>query len=471
MGAVVAHHLGLKSSSACHVADQGDWLHGSFNLCILIAIDDWDKKRVLIRFPLHIVLVKLSDLVMGMRRSAVKLGPTLGFKRIARMYPYRACMALPCLLFTRLEYLPIVSRYFLQIRRQILSWLGYAVSSYYVRHHAPNHIYSHRVTDAGYILVEYIEEAKGEMLSSTWPTGQHDIKLRTNLFHGLARILLNLTKISLPRIGSFVIDNNGFLNLTNRPLSAEIQQLENENIRTGIPRDYTYSTVDSYIVDVLSLHDSRFRHQPNAINDLGDCGYPLACLSAMRTIFPSFFQRDFHRGPFSFDLTDLHQSNIFVDVDWNVTYLVDLEWVCSRPIEMVSTPYWLTNKGVDQLISEEYDELRTEFMEILKDEEEKLQPVTPNAIGNKGNRGGVHPRLSDVMSQTWSTGTFYPSGLFSIFSKHIRPLFLTENLEEFHLIMPFLWGKKIGHIAGCKLADKRQYEEDLRRAFDEEGSD
>lgn len=37
-----------------------------------------------------------------------------------------------------------------------------------------------------------------------------------------------------------------------------------------------------------------------------------------------------------FTLTDLHQSNIFVDNDWHITAIVDLEWACSRPIKAVN---------------------------------------------------------------------------------------------------------------------------------------
>lgn len=51
MRAVVAYHLGLPSA-ACHVAEEENWLHGSFNVCVPVAIDGWNKKRVLIRFPL-----------------------------------------------------------------------------------------------------------------------------------------------------------------------------------------------------------------------------------------------------------------------------------------------------------------------------------------------------------------------------------------------------------------------------------
>ncbi|KAI9045929.1 uncharacterized protein KD926_005872 [Aspergillus affinis] len=52
MRAVVAHHLGLGSSSVCHVAEESNWLHGSFNVCIPITNDNRDDHRVLLRFPL-----------------------------------------------------------------------------------------------------------------------------------------------------------------------------------------------------------------------------------------------------------------------------------------------------------------------------------------------------------------------------------------------------------------------------------
>lgn len=305
------------------------------------------------------------------------------------------------------------------------------------------------------------------MLSNTWLDGQHDAKRRTNIFRGLSRILLDISRTPLPKIGSFIIDSGGFLRLTNRPLSCEIQQLENENIPIQIPRDYTYSTVDSYLLDQLSVHNSRFRDQPNAINNLGDCALQLAALSAMRTIFQPLFQRDYCRGPFTLSLTDLHQSNIFVDTEWNITCFVDLEWACSLPIEMIHPPYWLTNKGVDELDSAEYNAVREEFMEILSAEERNLGPAASGKL--------LLPRLSDVMNRGWETGTFWytlalssPSGLFNIFHEHIRPLFCPYKYgEEFNLIMPFLWDTDLGRIAGRKLADKEEYDKQLRQAFED----
>lgn len=324
----------------------------------------------------------------------------------------------------------------------------------------------------GYLLIEYIEETRGKMLSTEWFEKHDDIKLRINFFRDLSRILLTLARISLPAIGSFVIDDAGFLQLKNRPLSLGIHELENEEIPTDIPRNYTYSTVDSYVTDLLGTHDSRLRNQPNAINDIGDYLYQTSALTAMRAIFPLFFQRNLRRGPFVFALTDLHQSNIFVDRNWHITALVDLEWGCSRPIEMIQPPHWLTNRAVDQMDSGEYDEIRTEFMEILIAEEEQF------SCGRVGEHEAeeITPQLSVVMKRAWETGTFWytlalssPSGLFALFDKYIQCK-LTGKCKDhsaFHEIMPWYWAQDITSIFARKRSDKEYYDIRLRQAFDD----
>lgn len=132
-------------------------------------------------------------------------------------------------------------------------------------------------------------------------------------------------------IESFIIDNNSFLQLKTRPLALEVQDPENEDIPTDIPRDYTYNTVDSYVTDVLGMHDSRIQHQPNAINDINDFIYQISALIAIRATFPTFFCGELRRGPFVFALTGIYQSNVLVDKDWHITSTVDLEWGCSQP--------------------------------------------------------------------------------------------------------------------------------------------
>ena len=58
----------------------------------------------------------------------------------------------------------------------------------------------------GYLLIEFIEEDRGSMLSNTWAEERHDSRLRSNLFGDLSRMFLNLTQFPLPRIGSLIDD-------------------------------------------------------------------------------------------------------------------------------------------------------------------------------------------------------------------------------------------------------------------------
>lgn len=171
-----------------------------------------------------------------------------------------------------------------RLYRAILCLLNCPIPTQYVRHQGGDEISAD--AKLGYVLVEYIEETRGRMLSCDWAEKRTDVNLWTNLYRDLSRIFLDLAKIPLPKIGSFVIDNNGFLRLANRPLFLGVHELENERIPIDIPRDRIYSTVDSYVGDVLSVHDSRLENQPNAINDLMDYAYQSGALTAMRAILP-----------------------------------------------------------------------------------------------------------------------------------------------------------------------------------------
>ncbi|KAL2811735.1 hypothetical protein BDW59DRAFT_54160 [Aspergillus cavernicola] len=461
---IVAHHLNLNSPDACDVSKIENWLHGSFNVCIPVTVGTRSAKPVILRLPLPYRVGEDFMPGNGDEKVRCEAGTYAWLQEncpdvpIPELYGFGLSTGET---FTCFENLPLLHRWIHAIRHRVFSWLGHPTPSRYVPHLAKGE----HVIHSGYLLLEFIEPNRGSILSNTWTDNQHDIKLRTNLFRSLSRIVLSISQIPIPRIGSFIINHQGNLVLANRPLSIQIQQLENEQIPTGIHRDYTYSTVDSYVADMLTFHDNRFRYQPNAVKNLGDCVFQLSSLSAMRTVSKSFFQREFRRGPFVFSLTDIHQSNIFVDADWNVTCLVDLEWACSLPIEMIRPLHWLTNGGVDELVPSEYDKVRTEFMDTLKAEEKAM-------VASKKHNS---PLLSDIMNTTWATGTFWytlalssPSGLFTIFKEHIRPLFCTDYLQEFNLVMPFLWERNLGRIASHKLSEKKEYDRKLQQEFEAE---
>nr|KMM69298.1 hypothetical protein CPAG_05617 [Coccidioides posadasii RMSCC 3488] len=426
---IVARHLGLSSPAVCHVAEENDWLHGSLNACIPVTIVGPFGIRVMIRFPLPYRIGEDFGPGNANEKIRCEAGTYASLQEncldipIPRLYGFALSDG------ETLENLPPLIQWIQRFKRRFISWLGHPIPSKNIRSQRR----SDNIIGTGYLLMEYIEPSRGTMLSNTWMDSQHDMQLSTNLFRDPSRIFLSLIRVPRPRIGSFIIDDHkGFLVLAYRPLSVEIQLLENGRMLTDIHRDYTYSTVDSYLTDILTFHVHRFRYQPNA----------LSFLTGMRAVFKILFQANLRRGPFILTFTDMHQSNIFVDKDSNITCLVDLERACSRPIEMSNPPHWLTHKGVDELVLSDYDAVQTEFMGIMTAKEKRQHPTAVE----RDNSKELRQILPAVMNNSWATGTFWytlalssPSGLFGTFKEHIRPLFCRDYIEEFNLVMLFLW--------------------------------
>ena len=319
----------------------------------------------------------------------------------------------------------------------------------------------------GYLIMDYIEEPDGKMLSESWEEHRHNQTRTANLFQDLSRIMLSLARKPLPQIGSLTIDDQGILSLTNRPLTLRLHHLENEGIPTHIGRNLTYETVDTYLLDLLAYHNNRLRNQPNSIRDEYDGRAQIAALTAMRALYPHFFDRKLRHGPFIFTLTDLSQNNILVDDNWNIKCLVDLEWSCSLPAEKLHPPSWLTSRGVDELEEgehlEAYCHVREEFMGIFEKEEKKLAPKFGNPT-----------YCTNIMRRGWETGSFWylqaldnPRGLYNIFLQHIQPRFErpSDGGALFDQAVSPYWAPDIAQFITAKVKEKGEYDEQLRSTF------
>lgn len=300
------------------------------------------------------------------------------------------------------------------------------------------------------------------MLSESWASLHHDQDRRANLFAELSRIILYLAQVPFPRIGSLTIDNDGIISLKNRPLTCSIQQLENSGIPTDIPRDLTYSTSDAYLADVLACHDNRMRHMPNSVQSIEDAQNQLSALTMMRALLRHFTSRDLRHGPFVLTLTDLHQSNIFVDGNWHVTAIIDLEWVCTRSVEMLQPPYWLGNCALDELDGEnleKYRQMHAEFMAAFEKEERSLRNDT---------------QYSQIMRRGWEVGKFWffsaldcPKGLYGVYIFHIQRRFAKykDSGIEFDRTISAYWSNDVTDFILGKLKDREEYSNQLRKRF------
>lgn len=272
--------------------------------------------------------------------------------------------------------------------------------------------------------------------------------------------MLDISRVNLPRIGSFIIDDDGNLRLANRPLTQMLHELENQDIAVDIRRNQTFTSVDSYVNKLITCHDNHLRLRPNAVKSPSDCVSQMTALALMRILRHHFFDPQLNEGPFVFCLTDLRPENILVDKDWHIKCVVDLEWACSLPIEFTRPPIWLTNEAVDMITVQDYNGLRQQFMAIYEEEE---------AIYAHDSL-----RRSHIMSTTWNLHTFWfcnalrsPTGLHAIFYNHIQPLYSEKHADDpnFFVTVCQYWGRGTSKFIKSRLESKADYDKKLKDMF------
>ncbi|KAI2722587.1 hypothetical protein CBS147332_3516 [Penicillium roqueforti] len=216
LGAPPTQRSRLSSSDKCHVSEVRYWLRGSFNICIPISIQNsrqQPRKRVILRFPLPYRIGDDFRPGNGDKKIQCEAGTYAWLQQncpdipIPRLYGFALSTGET---FTKLDQLPFLSRCFQSLRRRLLNWFCLPVLSNYILNPNQTEALPGRVASAGYLLLQCIEETQGTMLANTWSEKQQDNELRCNFLRDLSRIFLSLSKTPLPRIGSFIINRDGF---------------------------------------------------------------------------------------------------------------------------------------------------------------------------------------------------------------------------------------------------------------------
>lgn len=334
------------------------------------------------------------------------------------------------------------------------------LSNYYPNTSAPT-------VDTAYMLLEHIGPETGKMLSETWDQYMHDARRRACLFRGMSRIMLSLSRFPQPHIGSFRFNpSNATITLTNRPLMCTTMIFENSGTPRTIRPDQIYHSTDSFVSETLTLYDNHLRHDPHAARDEDDARERIAIRTLLRVMSHHFVIRRYQNGPFLLQLTDFHQSNIFVDEGWNVTCLIDLEWLCALPAEMLSVPPWLANCSIDNVIDERYDqfdEARKIFLEVMDKEAQNI-------------RQEHDIQVAGTMRDSWlSKGVWFWACLRSVnawlfvFEDHILPRFsankgLVVDLKQ----VSALWQDDVGQLVKAKVRDEAKYQDELQQLLNDQ---
>ncbi|KAM4064891.1 aminoglycoside phosphotransferase [Hirsutella rhossiliensis] len=460
IAALAKHHLRLGHRDECVALPPCEWIRGRFNVCIPVKVTTAAcTKQVMLRCPMSYKLAesqypgtvdeKLSCEVatyawMQENCSDIRIPHLYGFGFSDDRH------------YTHVEQRPFHVRLARRFQRHLYKLLGYSRLSLYTANPT-----SLRLPTA-YMFIEHIGPEVGQMLSNTWGSAQNDDDRRQRLFRGMARIMLSLARVPHLQIGSFRFDPDGSVVLGNRPLTCSMIILENDGALRTMQQSQTYRSTEAFVADMLTLHDDYFLAKPNAVLDDADCHGQMAVQVILRALSHHFIRRDQRNGPFLLQPTDLHASNIFVDADWNVTCLVDLEWICALPAEMLAVPYWITGCGIDEIEGDrldEFDKARQEFLHILEQEERSTSA-----------EHGLS--LSKIMQEMWdSNGVWFwfciesVNASLCVVAQHICPRFSMHLSSDVETTISSFWSQDSAQIVEKKRADLETYEKELRQFF------
>ncbi|GAM85141.1 hypothetical protein ANO11243_031450 [Dothideomycetidae sp. 11243] len=286
--------------------------------------------------------------------------------------------------------------------------------------------------------------------------------------------MLSLAEVPLPKIGSLTIDDDGQVDLSNRPLTMAVQHSEhNHGLRTATAKcpsdlrakvdtrgESLHVTVDSYVRALLALHEARLEHQPNAVSSPGDARYQATAVVIMRSIWNQFISS--RSGPFFLSLTDLNRSNIFVDDAWHITAIIDLEWSCSWPVEMIHPPRWLLDESPDNDGSTKSNMLHAEFVQIFREVELQL------SSRKDPDRLLLYPFLEQGLSKgtLWCTlALTRPDSLCQMVYEKILPGYIKADDVSPEFFMTALYRPDAAVWIQRKVQDKQEYDAQLLQAF------
>ncbi|KAJ8129291.1 hypothetical protein O1611_g4343 [Lasiodiplodia mahajangana] len=447
--AIIRHHLALGAEDIVAVLPSKRWIRGGFNVCIPVAV----KTRAAMKSgkPPTIVIFRCPmPYKLAEARYPGSIDEKLSGEVGAYIWIEENCPEIRS---------PHLFGFGMTDGRHVSppSWARRAPAKTY---HPP----SERFYPA-YMILENLGPETGQMLSNTFSKCREDKERRQRLFRGMSRVMISLARIPQAQIGSFQFNHDGTVTLSGRPLTCGVMILENNGAPRTMARNETIRCTDAFVSEMLDFHDQRFLREPNAALNESDCYTQMAVKTLLRVFSHNHIKKELRNGPFLIQHTDFHASNILVDEDWNITGLIDLEWMCALPAEMLAVPYWLTGCSVDGIRGDEYDrfdEVRREFLHILEEEEEQVTKA----------KAGHNINLSQIMHEMWdSKGVWFYECLLSVNAMYllldfhlVPPKGLTDEVEK---ILSRFWCGNSEDVVQMKLADKKAYDEELRQLFHE----
>ncbi|KAI9829870.1 MAG: hypothetical protein M1819_005968 [Sarea resinae] len=230
-----------------------------------------------------------------------------------------------------------------------------------------------------------------------------------HLYRQVADILLQLSSISLPSIGSLVETEEDKWEVKDRPLTFNMDSLVGLGTfpRSKLPKT-TFKTSSSYFEALAEMHINHLSHQRNdAIDNAIDCTRKYIGRHLFRKLAreSKLTSPEHNAGPFKLWCDDLRPTNILLNADLKIVAVIDWEFTYSAPAEFsYAPPWWLLleqpeywPEGLDAW-ADAYEPRLEVFLRALRARE--------NDAISRGTLSSKTTRLSEHMLQSWKSGDF-----------------------------------------------------------------
>ncbi|KAI1428946.1 phosphotransferase family protein [Xylaria sp. FL1777] len=298
-----------------------------------------------------------------------------------------------------------------------------------------------------FIIMEYIEHemTMSEALADPLDPDEYHVldpnvsEHKLNLLYGqMANILLQLSRLKFPRIGSLVEHEDGKISVSGRPLTQNMNSLIQltDMPPTLLPSpSQTYTNVDEWYTALADMHMAQLVFQHNdAVEDEDDARDKYVARQLFRQLASSgrLTSEDELEGDgkdsagFLIYSSDLRPSNILIDKDLQVVGIIDWEFAYVAPaLFAFDPPWWLLLRlpecfdGKYKAWVKAYKPRLETFLRLLEVEEEKMQASSELASSFR------HLALWDAKSRPLSTMISWEFD--ALFWRYLDPKYFGPN--------------------------------------------
>jgi len=221
------------------------------------------------------------------------------------------------------------------------------------------------------------------------------------LYRQMANILLQLSTLKFPRIGSLVEDGEGHFSVSGRPLIQNMNSLmEFTDMTPALLPSQPYSTSKEWYSALADMHLAQLTFQHNdAVRDEDEARDKYVARQLFRQLasdgrLTSQFksnEEDHNTTPSSLIYcSDLRPSNVLIDKDLRIVGVLDWEFAYAAPAQFsYDPPWWLLLRlpechpgGYVQWM-EAYKPRLDTFIRLLEEEEKKMHAISDinNSLG------------------------------------------------------------------------------------------